>query len=493
MQVSRVPGFDYHWRVHLPGIRRDRTAMRRHQCSRPIAAAVTDGLITRETDIFDYGCGHGGDVRYLKARGFTACGWDPHHRPKGERGPADVVNLGYVLNVIEDPGERAQVLHRAFDLARRLLVVAVRVDQVPDTYTEWGDGYLTAHDTFQKLYSQAEFRAYVEEQLGARAHIASFGIAYVFKDAELEARHLANRAFTRRLEYRTDLIEAFGRNPAARKLVTLAQKLGRVPHPDEFDDYEELEEAFGSRQRIERLLLRTINPEAFEGSREQRREDLLTFLAMLPLQGLKTPKLKDLAPSLRRDLKAIWPSYAEARKEALAFLYSLGQPDTVRAACNAATVGKRLPEDLYVHPSAEDELPALLRVLLFATRRIVGNVACDLVKIATDGRAVSFLKYASFDDDPHPRLLESVRVYLPRTSYSIRTYGQSSNPPILHRKETFVGPDYPYRERFAQLTAAEEAAGLLSSPDVGRRREWEQVLLARGYRIDGHQLVAARC
>lgn len=484
---------DYHWRVDLPAIRRDRTAMRRHQCSRPIAAAVTDGLITKETDVFDYGCGHGGDVRYLKARGFKASGWDPHHRPKATRQPADVVNLGYVLNVIEDPGERARVLHRAFELAHRLLIVAVRVDQVPDTYTEWGDGYLTNHDTFQKLYSQAEFRTYVEEQLGTRAHVASLGIAYVFKDEELEARHLANRAFTRRLEYRTDLIEAFGRNRTAKKLVKLAQQLGRVPHPDEFDAYEELEEAFGSGQRIERLLLRAINPEAFEGSREQRREDMLTFLAMLPLQGLRPPKLKDLAPSLRRDIKAIWPSYAEARKEGLAFLYSLGQPAAVRAACNAATVGKRLPEDLYVHRSAEDELPALLRVLLFAARRIVGNLHHDLVKIATDGRAVSFLRYASFDDDPHPRLLESVRVYLPRTSYSIRTYGGSSNPPILHRKETFVGQDYPYRERFAQLTAAEEAAGLLSAPDIGRRRDWEKLLLARGYRIDEHQLVDAHC
>lgn len=472
-------------------IRRGRTAMRRHQCSRPIAAALADGIVTADTDVFDYGCGHGGDIRYLKTRGFAASGWDPHHRPDAAKSAADVVNLGYVLNVIEDPAERAEVLRAAYELARRVLVVAVRVDQVPSTYTEYGDGYLTNSDTFQKLYSQVEFRTYVEEQLGTRAHIASIGIAYVFKDEQAEARHLAVRAFSRRLEYRTDLIEAFGRNRVAKRLVKLAHELGRVPHPDEFDGYEALEESFGSRQRIERLLLRAVDPTAFEGSRSQRQEDLLTFLAMLPLQGIRPPKLKDLPPSLRRDIKALWPSYAAARKQGMDFLYRLGQPEAVKAACAAAPVGKRLPEDLYVHRTAEDELPALLRVLLFAAGRIVGEVQHDIVKIALDGRAVSFLRYADFDQDPHPRLLESLRVYLPRTSYSIRSYATSENPPILHRKETFVGDGYPLRAQFAALTAAEEAEGLLSAPDIGRKREWELLLAQRGLALDGHTLVPA--
>jgi len=34
------------------------------------------------------------------------------------------VNLGYVLNVIEDPQERLAALRRAWDLSRRLLAVA---------------------------------------------------------------------------------------------------------------------------------------------------------------------------------------------------------------------------------------------------------------------------------------------------------------------------------------------------------------------------------
>jgi hypothetical protein len=42
-----------------------------------------------------------------------------------------------------------------------------------------------------------------------------------------------------------------------------------------------------------------------------------------------------------------------------------------------------------------------------------------------------------------------------------RDYDTSENPPILHRKETFVTPDYPLYEKFAKLTHQEENWGLL--------------------------------
>jgi len=52
-----------------------------------------------------YGCGLGADIRGLRELGFDAYGWDPVHAPDGPQADADVVNLGYVLNVIEDPAE----------------------------------------------------------------------------------------------------------------------------------------------------------------------------------------------------------------------------------------------------------------------------------------------------------------------------------------------------------------------------------------------------
>ena len=35
------------------------------------------------------------------------------------------------------------------------------------------------------------------------------------------------------------------------------------------------------------------------------------------------------------------------------------------------------------------------------------------------------------------------------------------NPPILHRKETFLHPTHPLHAKFARLTQQEEKAGLL--------------------------------
>jgi hypothetical protein len=40
-----------------------------------------------------------------------------------------------------------------------------------------------------------------------------------------------------------------------------------------------------------------------------------------------------------------------------------------------------------------------------------------------------------------------------------RDYSDTENPFILHRKETFVTPDYPRYQQFAALTRPEEALG----------------------------------
>lgn len=470
---------------------RSKTAIRRVSCSRPIALALADGLISQQTSVFDYGCGHGSDVRFLSSCRIKASGWDPHYHPLNKLKNADVVNLGYVLNVIEDPKERAETLLRAFALANQLFIVSVRVDDSINETTEFGDGVLTRRGTFQKIYGQKEFREYIEETLSRRVHLASVGVAYVFKNEDLEARYLANRAFTRRLEYRTDLIEEFSKNKVARSFVRLANDLGRVPLPEEFPKYSKLLDNFGSPKRIERLTLQHINQEVFEGSRAQRKEDILTFIAMLRLERLKPPRLSLLPLSVQKDIKEIWKNYESALVEGTAFLFSLGEPKKVAAACRESSVGKLLPEDLYVHRTAEDDLPALLRIVVFAAQRIVGDLPYDLVKISIDGRKVSFLSYPNFDTDPHPRLAKAVKVYLPKADYVVRDYQMSPNPPILHRKETFVSRSYPYYEQFKQLTEQEEQLELLSSNTIGLQLGWEAMLRAKGVRLEGHQIVKA--
>src|SRR4051794_17422022 len=98
--------------------------MVRHDLSQPVALLVRHGLIKPGAAVFDYGCGQGDDLRILSASGIEAAGWDPHFRPEAVQTPAPIVNLGFVLNVIEDPIERRDALRGAWALTEQVLSIA---------------------------------------------------------------------------------------------------------------------------------------------------------------------------------------------------------------------------------------------------------------------------------------------------------------------------------------------------------------------------------
>jgi hypothetical protein len=97
-------------------IPRHKTALQRCDLSRPAKCALRDGLIGDATTVFDYGCGRGRDVELLQAQGVACAGWGPAFFPDRPVHEADVVQLGSVLNVIEDMRER--VASTATRLAR---------------------------------------------------------------------------------------------------------------------------------------------------------------------------------------------------------------------------------------------------------------------------------------------------------------------------------------------------------------------------------------
>ena len=65
-------------------------------------AMASAGLFEHGYSVLDYGCGKGDDLRALIAQGIDCSGWDPVFLPDEELTKADIVNLGYVINVIED-------------------------------------------------------------------------------------------------------------------------------------------------------------------------------------------------------------------------------------------------------------------------------------------------------------------------------------------------------------------------------------------------------
>jgi DNA phosphorothioation-associated putative methyltransferase len=469
-------------------IPRHLTAIRRFQYSKPISLAVSHRLIREDCTILDYGCGRGEDVGLLQKNGLKAEGWDPHFRPNAALVPADIVNLGYVLNVIENPRERVETLRKAYALARRALVVAVRVDQSLDKGIPFQDGLLTSRGAFQKLYTQAEFRQFVGETLGVRPHVAGLGVTYAFKQQAEEERYVAANAFRRVVNYQKNILEEFTADANAASLIDRVRQMGRLPLDGEFDAYPAIEEAFGSRARISRLVWKAVHPETLDDVQKQRRDELLVALAMIRLQGSKGMLFKMLPLDVQADVKSLWTTYQSAVKESEAFLFGMGNPALVKEAIAGVNFGKKLPEDFYFHPSQEPGLPPLLRLVVFAARQIVGEVECDLIKISTDGRKISFLRYPEFDRVPHPELNYSVKVYLPKAAHSFRDYGDSSNPPLLHRKEAFLDELHPDYQRCAQLTEQEEALGLLGRTDIGFRNGWKAALDEKRVEVRGYEL-----
>jgi hypothetical protein len=167
-----------------PTIARHKAAMVRKELSKPVRLALEAELFEPQTSFFDYGCGHGSDLHYLRQKGYQSNGWDPHYQPHALCFAADIVNLGYIINVIEDPAERRQVLLNAWDLAQKVLIVAAQVliEDSSRAIIAYGDGIITRRNTFQKYYEQAELKAYIDQVLNVDAIPVALGIYFVFRN-----------------------------------------------------------------------------------------------------------------------------------------------------------------------------------------------------------------------------------------------------------------------------------------------------------------------
>lgn len=176
-------------------IDRHKTALVRHELSAPMKILARHGYLNGDHALFDYGCGRGDDLRELEAHGIDALGWDPNFRPDGEKVISHLVNLGFVINVIEDQDERMEALLGAWELTQTLLVISAMLanDSFIAQFTPYKDGVITSRNTFQRYYNQSELKHYIDKTLDENAIAVGPGIFYVFKDKLEEQRFLAQR------------------------------------------------------------------------------------------------------------------------------------------------------------------------------------------------------------------------------------------------------------------------------------------------------------
>jgi DNA phosphorothioation-associated putative methyltransferase len=473
-------------------VNRSRTAISRVEFSRPVKLALQDRIITPGVAVLDYGCGRGDDVRGLIGAAVDASGWDPGNGDAPPSIPARVVNLGYVLNVIENAAERAVVLRRAWDLAQDVLVVAARLlaECKGTPGRPFRDGFITALGTFQKYYEQDELRDWISATLGAQPVAAGPGVFYVFRHEQRREEFLAAR-YRHRQQLRVRRTEVLfeQHKPLLEPLLLFVEERGRIPDASELANAQDVYATFGSVQRAVAIIRRVRDTSEWDRIAETAARDLLVYLALARFN--KRPAFSQLPAALQRDIKAFFGSYRSATQSADEMLFAAGDLGVIREEARQSPVGKDTPTALYVHRSALEALSPFLRIYEGCAGALVGTVdGANVIKLHHDEPAVSYLNYPQFDANPHPALDASMKVHLQSFHIRMRTYRERANPFILHRKESFVAETYPLREKFERLTQQEERHGLYEETTrIGTREGWEQVLAERGVRLRGHRVM----
>jgi len=249
-------------------VARHQTALNRFELSKPVRLALDAELIDQNTIVLDYGCGKGSDVQLLKKRGIKCFGWDPFYFPKTKQMEADVVNLGYVINVIEDPGERNHALKKAWELTKKVLIISARhnLEARNELLPNYGDGYLTKRNTFQKHYHQHELRNWIDKVLQVESLPTAPGIFYAFRDLQVKQTYLASR-----YRRRSSVPRQSQSNLIFEKHKSLFEQLmgfiafrGRLPEDWELKESLTIRKELGSLKRAYRIILRVTGAEKWE-------------------------------------------------------------------------------------------------------------------------------------------------------------------------------------------------------------------------------------
>ncbi|MBZ4195025.1 MAG: DNA phosphorothioation-associated putative methyltransferase [Candidatus Contendobacter sp.] len=396
------------------------TALVRYNFSAPVQTLARYGFLDGQFSLFDYGCGRGDDLRGLRENGLNVAGWDPYYAPDQPLQIADLVNLGFVINVIEDHDERLEALIRAWSLAERLLVVAVMLANQNDPRGEdFRDGVLTQRGTFQKYYSQTEIKTFIAAALDQEPIPVAPGVLYVFRDPEVEQRFLLDQCRSRRnrlaLPSTRERPVPPLRDRAAERYAQYQQpleqlwnrylSLGRRPDLSEIADPLPLIEGFGSLNRAFRFLEIRQEPAELAQARHSRIADLEVYFALTRFERRKP--YTHLERGLQRDIKAFFGDYPTAQAAAQERLFQIADPDALAQACQ------------------------------FAAERGLG-------KIHMASGKVSLLRYTDFENQPLPRMIERVKIKLREQRIDYFAYGDRYEPPFLYHKSRYINEEFPH-------------------------------------------------
>ena len=312
----------------------------------PVRQCLKDNVITPSASVLDYGCGRGQDYTRLQQMGLQADGWDPFFAPDTPLTEHDVVTLTYVLNVIENPTERRETLARAWSLAKKTLMVSVRLKWEQSTLQgqDWGDGVVTSRETFQHLYSTGELRQAVEEVTGARCVSPAPGIVYAFRSDEDRFAYLARETIAD-----FDWAQSTDYASALAEVIAFTERRGRAPLFEEIP--QQLLPLLGkvSRSALLQAIQKGADPDRVANGVRRATLDTLLYLGTSIFNGRAA--FTDLPVGIQADIKRCFKSYREACARADRLLGKIRDDIYIRGAMRNSP-GKMTATALYVHRRA---------------------------------------------------------------------------------------------------------------------------------------------
>ncbi|WP_409439566.1 DNA phosphorothioation-associated putative methyltransferase [Psychromonas sp. GE-S-Ul-11] len=452
-------------------IDRHLTAIVRHELSAPLKTLAKNGFLNCDYSIFDYGCGRGDDLRELEAHGIDALGWDLNYRPDADKVISDIVNIGFVINVIEDKDERIGALLGAWELSQKLLVVSAMLgnETLISQFQPYKDGVITSRNTFQKYYTQSELKAFIEMSVDENAIAVAPGIYYIFKDKQLEQHFLQNR-HKRAYKWQHLTAPEPVNEEQARILFTQHQQLfesfwltcltlGRCPANNEFSQSDKIKEVIGSNKKALQLVLKWFEEEELTTAETMRREDLLLYFALAMFE--KRKPYAQQPEDLKRDIKAFFDTYKIAQHQATELLFQIADSALIESLCLEAEkilpaskvdFENGLPHSLTLHKDFITLLPLVLRVYIGAALQMYGELDdIQLIKIHIHSGKVTLLGYEGFYDSPLPQLKERVKIKMADQDVDFFDYVIEEKRPLLLNKIDYIDDtfeDYKKQKAF---------------------------------------------
>ena len=385
-----------------------------------------------------------------------------------------------------------------------MLAGSARLEQ----FTRYKDGVITKWNTFQKYYSQAEIRSYIEQVLKTKAIALGQGIFAIFKDKSLEEEFYLNRQYQLNEQPANALWQQLTTRPTAKKgpattqVKSLYEKhrelfndfwqqcltLGRTPANDEFECSDNIRRIIGSHKKAFELMADTMGLASFEKAQQQRRSHVLVYFS---LSLFEKRKAKAHMPArLQRDIKALFDSYNTAIDQAQSLLFSVGKPENIANACaqayQAFNCGNLLDSKSYsFNRILLNQMPAVIRVYVGCAIQLYGDIDdIDIIKVHIRSGKVTLLKYDDFTNKALPLLTERTKIRLHDLDIDFFFYGDEFPYPPLYDKSVYMTKNT--KEHGQQLRFEKRIAKQLHGLPLEKAPDWE--VLQKIFQYQGIEL-----